>query len=726
MWWRLVLLGGASVASALAQSVLEGIVYERLPDGIQQPLAGARLQWVGRQVGTLSGKNGRFRLVRPEGADTLRVTALGYRSLDTVLPASLRGELRLVLEAGQRLPDVSVEGTAPTISAAPVKTELITQRRLEESACCTLAESFERSATVEASFTDPVVGARQIQLLGLSGAYVQTLVEAVPVLRGLSLPFQWEYIPGPFLEGIAISKGATSVADGYEGLTGTISVDYRKPVTAEPVFVNLYASSLGRFEGNLIAARALGQSWQGMAFLSGRFAGWERDANGDGFIDMPLVRQLTSMVRLLRMGNPELQLLAKGLVEGRNGGTLRSRAPEQAYPVDFLGQRGELIAKGTLELAEEIQLGVRLAVVGQRLEATFGERRYRGLQQTGLLKALVLQEGNRFRLRSGGDLVVDLYDERFADTAWQRQEIVPGLFAEAEYHPHPSFLMVAGLRGDWHPRVGGVLTRRVYARWQPLPSMTLRLSAGRGMRLPNPVTDNLPFFLSARRVIFGSISPEWGWNYGGSLTFLVPLGSIWTVDLEAYRTEFRNQVVPDLDSSARLLLIRDVGHSSATSVLLQLEGTVLGTDVRLAYRWWDVWARTGGQWRRRPLMSPHRLLLTTSYAPAGRRWQLDATLAWNSGGRLPSSVGNPDSLRWAERFPAFWRLNAQLTRRLGAWDVYVGVENALNVLQHSAVIDPGNPRGPYFDASLVWGPLEERLFYIGIRWRGSGSSAQEE
>jgi outer membrane receptor protein involved in Fe transport len=335
----------------------------------------------------------------------------------------------------------------------------------------------------------------------------------------------------------------------------------------------------------------------------------------------------------------------------------------------------------------------------------------------GLLKAIALWEWSQLRVRAGSDVLVDLYDERFADTAWQRREFVPGVFAEAEYRPQPELLLVAGLRGDWHNRVGAFLTPRAYVRWQPLPRLTFRLSAGRGMRVPNPVADNLPLFLSSRRVVFGTISPEWGWNYGGSLTLLVPVGGTWTVDIEAYRTEFRNQVVPDMDSSARLLLIRDVGHASATSVLLQLEGKLLGGELRLAYRWWDAWAQTGGQRRRRPLVSPHRVLVTTSSATADRRWQLDATLAWNSGGRLPSTADNPDGLRWAEHFPAFLRLNAQLTRRLGAWELYVGVENALNTLQRSAVIDPQNPQGPYFDASLIWGPLEGRLFYLGVRWR---------
>ncbi|MDW8224743.1 MAG: TonB-dependent receptor [Bacteroidota bacterium] len=649
----LIVLAASSLA---AQQHIEGIVYGEEPDGTRRPLPGARVQWVRSEIGVLTHSDGHFRLPRPDGVDTLRVGSVGYRSRDTVLPAGVTGPLVIVLRADYEVGEVTVEAAAPTIAPAPVKTELISIRQLEQSACCTLAESFEKSPTVEATFSDPLTGLRQIQMLGLSGAYVQTLVEAVPLFRGLSLPFLWEYIPGPFLQGIAISKGATSVVDGYEGLTGTICVDYRKPFDSPPLFANLFASSAGRLELNLASARVLSRSWQGMGFLNGRWSGWEQDANRDGFVDMPLVRQLGGTVWLLHPEEPELQVLAKAVVDERHGGTLRTAAPEQKYLLHILGRRGELVGKSTQRLSDITQFGVRAALAGQRLQATLGRYPYEGTQFMGTFATLFVSEWeDGTRLRYGANLLVDSYDERFADTAWKRRELVPGAFLEATLYPRSGLTVVAGLRADWHSQYGAFLTPWAYLRWQPWTGVTMRLSGGRGMRVPNIVADNLPAFLSSRQVTFGPLSPEWGWNYGGSLTLLLPVGGLWTLDLEAYRTEFRNQVVPDLDWSPHRLLLQNAGRAYANSLLLQAEGMVAGVELRLAYRWWDAWAQTGGQWRRRPLVSPHRVLATVSYATPGHRWQVDATLAWNSGGRLPTAAGNPDSLRWGERFPAIFR-----------------------------------------------------------------------
>lgn len=698
---------------------IHGFVYGEEPDGARRPLPGARVRWVGTTVGTITASDGHFILSRPLGADTLRISSVGYRSRDTVLPAQVTDTLRIVLVAAYEVSQVEVEAAAPTIAPAPVKTELITSRQLEQSACCSLAESFEKSPTVEATFSDPLTGARQIQMLGLTGAYVQTLTEAVPVMRGLALPFQWEFVPGPFLEGIAISKGAASVVEGYEGLTGTIALNYRKPYNDVPFFANSYASTAGRLELNLTSAHRLSSRWFGMGFLHGRLTSWERDVNGDGFIDMPLLRQLNAMAWLSHLGDTtaiEFHALAKGVVEERRSGTLSAVEASRSYAVHTRERRGELILKSTIPVSETTQLGLRAAIVGQWIEATLGLRPYTGSEYMSMVKFMGVSEWSEMQLRYGVDVMNDLYDERFADTAWTRREIVPGAFVEATF-PFSTVTLVAGLRGDWHNLYGAFLTPRAYLKWRPVTLVTLRLSGGRGMRVPNVVADNLPYFLSARRIVWGQISPEWGWNYGGSVTVLLPVGELWTVDVEAFRTEFRNQVVPDMDASARLLLLQDVGRAYANSVLVQLEGKIADIELRLAYRWWDTWARTGGQWRRRPLVSPHRVLATVHYEMADRQWQVDATLVWNSSGRLPTSAGNPDSLRWSERFPAVFRVNGQITRRFGAWELYIGVENATNALQRVAVIDPQNPRGPYFDASLVWGPLEARLFYIGMRWR---------
>ena len=103
-----------------------------------------------------------------------------------------------------------------------IRTEVISAAGLCKMACCNLAESFENSASVTVGYSDAVTGARQIRLLGLSGIYTQMLDENRPVMRGLSAPFGLAYVPGQWLESIQIAKGASSVINGVESMTGQI------------------------------------------------------------------------------------------------------------------------------------------------------------------------------------------------------------------------------------------------------------------------------------------------------------------------------------------------------------------------------------------------------------------------------------------------------------------------------------------------------------------------
>ena len=66
--------------------------------------------------------------------------------------------------------------------------------------------------------------------------------------------------------------------------------------------------------------------------------------------------------------------------------------------------------------------------------------------------------------------------------------------------------------------------------------------------------------------------------------------------------------------------------------------------------------------------------------------------------------------------PDYVRMNSQITKSLGEWDIYVGGENLLNYTQNQPIIDAENPFGDDFDASSVWGPIQGRNVYVGFRY----------
>jgi hypothetical protein len=65
-------------------------------------------------------------------------------------------------------------------------------------------------------------------------------------------------------------------------------------------------------------------------------------------------------------------------------------------------------------------------------------------------------------------------------------------------------------------------------------------------------------------------------------------------------------------------------------------------------------------------------------------------------------------------------MNAQVNKTVGKkrpMEFYLGVENLTDYFQGNAIISAGDPFSPYFDASLIWGPVSGRMFYAGWRFR---------
>jgi outer membrane receptor for ferrienterochelin and colicins len=678
--------------------------------------------------GTTTNKNGEFSFTNALANSLIVASFLGYNS-DTLSASQLPLEFTL-RETSVDSKGVLVEADKTSFSNADVKTELITQKKLEQSACCSLAESFEKSPSVEVTFNDPATGSKTIQLLGLSGLYTQLLTETVPSIRGISVSQGLDFVPGPFIESISISKGATSVANGYEGMAGQINIEYKKPQRDIPFFANAYVNSMARTELNLTGAKQLGEKWSGMLMVHGSTFNHQTDGNNDGWIDMPLFNKVNVVGRIYHEDEVEFQFVGKALYDEHLGGTMthgeHANHLTSRYEVETTVRRAEFFSKVALKnvFNEYDDRDLALIVSGSttRFVSAFGDRYYNGNQQTINAKLIAIKElTETTRMSFGLSYLMDVYDERFLQRPFTRTESVPGAFAEITYTAIPKLTLVAGIRADHHSMFGGMITPRAHAKYDLSELTSIRASVGSGMRVANPVSDNLSSFINNRSVFIDSVlRPERAWNFGFSFntnneTFGIP----WTFDVEFFRTQFSNQVVVDLDANVRSVSIANLqGASFSNSALAQFTFTpITSFDVALSYRLIDARLTTGGILQERAMLSPHRVLSTLSYQLKDYGWQFDATLIWNSGGRLPSTQANPESFRKASEFPSFFRMNTQIQKRWESFDVYLGVENLTNFIQPNPIISPMNPQSPYFDASMIWGPLDNRMIYMGVRWR---------
>jgi outer membrane receptor protein involved in Fe transport len=466
----------------------------------------------------------------------------------------------------------------------------------------------------------------------------------------------------------------------------------------------------------------------------------EVDDNGDGYLDMPRFNFM-NLVQRLTFHDPagwEGQVAVQYLAEGKRGGTLEdATATSPAYRYVSSGEMLRAHGKTGHVFADTgyQSIGLQWSVTRYQNSSTFGTRMYDGDQRTAyvnlMYQSLLWNESHSFR--TGANFLLDQIDESFEGIAYARTERVPGTFFEYTFKPDEVFTLVAGIRADWHNVYGIMATPRLHVRYAPSEDWVIRALAGRGFRTASIFAENAAAFASARQTVILStgeyaygLPRESAWNMGLNLTHYFHLDDREaSLGVDIHRTVFDTQVVADLDHSpqeVRFIGISDGSYANSFQAELNLQ-PFEGLEARVAYRFLDVRQNIGGTWRDRPFVARHRALFVASYAfdkdeDESARTILDATVQWFGKKRIPDTSPNPDGLRARSVSPDFATMNAQISRKiLPGMDLYLGVENLFGFRQDDPVLDGAHPQGPYFDASLIWGPVSGRMVYAGLRYR---------
>jgi len=749
-----------------------------------EPLVGANVYWAGTGVGVATDFEGNFTLMplkpsavsnQPSGFRNKLVASFVGCHNDTI-EVKNRQPLTIVLVDEAILDEVTVTerkmGVIKSRTSA-FDTQTLGTEELCRAACCNLSEAFETNASVDVAYSDAATGAKQIRLLGLSGTYVQLLQENTPAVRGLAQNFGLEYIPGPWMSSIQVSKGTSSVINGYEATSGQINVELLKPQTQNPLSLNLMLNSELMAEANIMGGWQLKMKGEEeedegeahhhehdehchheslytgvMAHYGGSYM--TMDENKDGFADMPKVQNANLANRwFYRHGDYTLIAFVRGLYDRRRGGQnvshQHSAVSHQPYLINLNTWRVEGFVKNGYVYDDESGSSIALitAVSYHDLDNTYGVRTWKANQLNAYLNGLWQRnwEGgglidNDHRLSAGVSLNVDNYRETLSivPQTLDRLEITPGIFAEYAYTYGEQLSLVAGVRADYSTKYGFFATPRANVRYTPFEWWTLRASAGMGYRSPNAIADNA-FILPSSRVLTlaDTIRQERAVNAGLSTTFYIPLGSRQLqLSMEYYYTHFLNSLIVDLDRDPHQVHIynqTDVPGAKSFAHSAQIEASIevlRGWTWTAAFRWTDVRqtsfnsATNAYELRPKALTNRFKGVITTSYQTPLKKWQFDVTAQFNGISRMPDGFtaygdflggyGTPKPITW---YP---QLMAQVTKYFRTCSLYVGAENMTNFRQDSPVIGADNPYGPDFDASMVCGPTTGWKVYVGFRY----------
>ena len=625
----------------------------------------------------------------------------------------------------------------------------VNKEELFKAACCNLGESFTTNPSVDVAYDDATTGARQIKLLGLSGTYVQMLTENLPNFRGAAIPYALSYVPGTWMKGIQVSKGSASVKNGYESITGQINVDYLQPEDEQQVEVNLFGDTKSRIEANADANVHLSDKWATELLLHHENIIKNHDDNGDGFYDMPGREQyhlqnrwvykgdkyifhggLGALKEIRTSGQDEMHLHSDALTSDVSASST-AFSSQNLFRIRLHTNRYEGYMKHAFILNPEH--GTNIALMSSasmhQLDAQYGNKFY-NLNEKNLYGSLMFETNftQQHNLSVGLSLNHDYLGQQssYILPAKQRlneKETTPGAYAQYTYTLGTKLTAMAGVRFDHSSIYGNFFTPRFHVKFSPVDAVSIRLSAGKGYRTVFGLAEYNYLLASGRQLQLSSngLKQEEAWNYGVSTAFYIPLFSkTLKLNAEYYYTDFRNQAVVDYDADSRLILIHNLqGKSYSHTFQIDASYPLLkGLEITAAYRLNDVKCTYGieNELKEKPLTSKYKALFTASYKTPLALWQFDATVQLNGGGRNPEPYqlanGTPS---WSPRFHSFEQVNAQITRWFRHWSIYLGGENLTGVKQKTPIYGVANPWGKDFEPTLVWGPVEGRMFYAGIR-----------
>ncbi|MGX1930518.1 TonB-dependent receptor [Flagellimonas sp. 2504JD4-2] len=728
---------------ANAQIQVKGKVLEYRSEKDNIPLPEANVYYVESTVGTTTDASGNFSIPFRSDLKQLVISSVGFRP-DTILVN--RPNLGNIL----LYPIVELEEIVLEKRVAPLQKSLfnvqnvvtVDSREMLKAACCNLSESFETNPSVDVNISDAVLGAKQIQMLGLNSPYLMFTQENMPSIRGASQIFGLSFIPGSWIEGIQITKGAGSVLNGFESISGHINSELVKPLTDKRFFLNMYANNYERYEFNSRFNQNLSDELGVGLYIHANLRNGSIDNNGDSFLDTPLAKQINFMNRWQYM-NPENGWVGYAniqyLSDNKELGQLDFNPDTDRLTTNTWGSE---INTSRLDLSSKLgyvfpdlpyqSFGFQTAYSNHSQDSYYGLNQYdidhNSFYTNFIFNSIIGSTQHKFK--TGISVTYDNYDELVNTDTYQRKDTSTGAFFEYTFDNLEGLSFVAGLRADTHNNLGNFLTPRFHLRYSLWDKASFRASFGRGKRGTNIFAENQQLFASSRQIVINGsngnyygLNPEKAWNYG--LSFIQKLylwDRVMDFSIDFYRTQFTDQVIVDWENPREVSFYNLEGKSFSNSLQIDLNYEMLQDfHLRATYKYFNVETDYESGRLDKPLQPSYRFFINLNYETlmdSYGQWRFDFTANWLGRQRLPNTSDNPLEFQLGSHSPSYVLINAQVTKAFSKkFEVYLGGENINNFTQNSPIIAPNDPFGTYFDSVILYGPVLESAYYLGFRYK---------
>ncbi|MDG2331039.1 MAG: TonB-dependent receptor plug domain-containing protein [Flavobacteriales bacterium] len=712
-------------------------------EGIAIPYVDLRIDSV---VFVQTNELGQVSAIVNSGKHNLELSAFGYYSKQVHFSTS-QSSVTFTLTSIKELDEVVISGTLSEISKSksPVAITVLRPSFFKKNPSPNIYGIIDQVNGIRTQMNCNVCNTGDIHINGMEGAYTMITIDGMPIVGGLSTVYGLQGIPSSLIERIEVIKGPASTLYGSEAVGGLINVITRNPNTSKKFDLDI---SLSTYLENNIDIGTSAQFGRISTLLGVNYFKYDNptDFNGDNFTDVTLQNRISVFNKwnIKRSKNRIANVAFRYVYEDRWGGEMQwtkaHRGGDEIYGESIWTSRYEFIGNYQLPFKERIIL--QSSVSSHEQNSVYGDMKFDATQKIIFNQLNWSKQLGKNNLSAGIAYRHTFYDDNTIATSELLDNVMfnnpsviglPGAFFQNLTLFSDRSQLLTGMRVDYHPIHGNVLSPRLNYKNSPNDKIDMRFALGNGFRVVNLFAEEHAALTGAREVIIKeALKPETCYNTSFNVTrrIFTRFGML-TLDGHLFYTYFTNKINPNYGEDDDKIIYENLnGYAIYRGLNVDARYKFeFPLTINLGFSLLDAFQMNKlneDAYSREYPMLTERVSGTAaiSYQFRKLKMTLDYTSVSYGKMRLPTLENDfrPDHSQ------PFAIHNLKLTKAINQkFDLYLGVKNIFNFRPPANSImrpfDPfdrevddaiNNPFGYTFDPSYVYAPNQGTRGYFGL------------